>query len=166
MTHFPDWVEPMAATLTQERFTGPEWIFERKYDGIRALAFKHGPDVRLLSRNRLPQHNPSVLAAIARLAVDDAGAGFSSLRHILRLAPDFIKLDGALTRGIDTDQTRRALGAALISFASEIGVPIIAEGIETQEEVDALRALQVTCGQGFFLAEPAPLPAPEVMAAR
>jgi ATP-dependent DNA ligase len=69
---FPDWLEPMAATLTQERFTGPEWIFERKYDGIRALAFKHGPDVRLLSRNRLPQHNPAVLAAIARLAVDDA----------------------------------------------------------------------------------------------
>ena len=94
-----------------------------------------------------------------RLAVDDAGAGFSSLRHILRLAPDFIKLDGALTRGIDTDQTRRALGAALISFASEIGVPIIAEGIETQEEVDALRALKVTCGQGFFLGEPAPLAA-------
>ena len=95
-----------------------------------------------------------------RLAVDDAGAGFSSLRHILRLAPDFIKLDGALTRGIDADRTRRALGAALISFASEIGVPIIAEGIETQEEVDALRELDVTCGQGFFLGEPGPLPAP------
>ena len=95
-----------------------------------------------------------------RLAVDDAGAGFSSLRHILRLAPDFIKLDGALTRGIDTDRTRRALGAALISFASEIGVPIIAEGIETQAEVDALRELDVTCGQGFFLGEPGPLPQP------
>ena len=93
-----------------------------------------------------------------RLAVDDAGAGFSSLRHILRIAPDYIKLDGALTRGIDSDQTRRALGAALISFASEIGVPIIAEGIETQEEVDALRALKVSWGQGFFLGEPAPLP--------
>ena len=53
---FPEWVEPMAATLTQERFTGPEWIFERKLDGIRLLAFKHGPDVRLLSRNRLPQN--------------------------------------------------------------------------------------------------------------
>ena len=62
----------MAATLTQERFTGPEWIFERKYDGIRALAFKQWRDVRLLSRNRLPQHNPSVLGAIARLDVDDA----------------------------------------------------------------------------------------------
>src|SRR3954471_21865356 len=71
-TLFPDWLEPMAATLTQERFTGPEWIFERKYDGIRALAFKQDRDVRLLSRNRLPQHNQSVLRAIARLDVEDA----------------------------------------------------------------------------------------------
>jgi EAL domain-containing protein (putative c-di-GMP-specific phosphodiesterase class I)/CheY-like chemotaxis protein len=102
----------------------------------------------------------SFRAAGGRLAVDDAGAGFSSLRHILRLAPDFIKLDGALTRGIDADRTKRALGAALISFASEIEVPIIAEGIETQEEVDALRELDVTCGQGFFLGEPGPLPQP------
>ena len=69
---FPEWLEPMAATLTQERFTGPEWIFERKYDGIRALAFKHGGEVRLLSRNRLPQHNPPVCEAIARLGVESA----------------------------------------------------------------------------------------------
>jgi ATP-dependent DNA ligase len=68
---FPEWVEPMAATLTYERFTGPEWVFERKYDGIRALAFKQGRDVRLLSRNRLPQHNPAVIDAIAQLDVDD-----------------------------------------------------------------------------------------------
>jgi ATP-dependent DNA ligase len=61
----------MAATLTQERFTGPEWIFERKYDGIRLLAFKQGSDVRLLSRNRLPQHNPAIAAAIAALPVRD-----------------------------------------------------------------------------------------------
>jgi ATP-dependent DNA ligase len=71
-TFFPEWLEPMAATLTYERFTGPEWIFERKYDGIRAVAFKHGRDVRLLSRNRLPQHNPAVLDAIAQIDVDDA----------------------------------------------------------------------------------------------
>ena len=71
-TSFPEWVEPMAATLTQERFTGPEWIFERKFDGIRLLAFKHGPDVRLLSRNRLPQNiYPSVVEAIANLPVHD-----------------------------------------------------------------------------------------------
>jgi len=69
---FPDWLEPMAATLTYERFNGPNWIFERKYDGIRALAFKQNRDVRLLSRNRLPQHNQPVSDAIARLGVVDA----------------------------------------------------------------------------------------------
>src|SRR5690348_1564150 len=69
---FPEWLEPMAATLTDGRFTGPEWIFERKFDGIRALAFKQGRDVRLLSRNRLPQHNQLVCDAIARLGVTDA----------------------------------------------------------------------------------------------
>ena len=68
---FPAWVEPMAATLTQERFTAPEWIFERKFDGIRLLAFKQGPDVRLLSRNRLPQNCPPVAAAIASLPMGE-----------------------------------------------------------------------------------------------
>src|SRR5215208_8251128 len=69
---FPDWLEPMAATLTQERFTGADWIFERKLDGIRLLAFKQGSAVRLLSRNRLPQTIPSVAAAIAKLPVANA----------------------------------------------------------------------------------------------
>jgi bifunctional non-homologous end joining protein LigD len=68
---FPQWIEPMAATLTQERFTGPEWIFERKFDGIRLLAFKQGDDVRLFSRNRLPQHYPAFIDAIARLPPRD-----------------------------------------------------------------------------------------------
>jgi DNA ligase D-like protein (predicted ligase) len=68
----PAWVAPMAATLTQERFTGPEWIFERKYDGIRLLAFKQGSEVRLLSRNRLPQNLPALAQAIANLPVRDA----------------------------------------------------------------------------------------------
>ena len=74
MAGLPDWLEPMAATLTQERFTGPEWVFERKLDGIRLLAFKKGRDVRLLSRNRLPQnaHYPSVVEAVAALPVKDA----------------------------------------------------------------------------------------------
>src|SRR5215813_36947 len=57
---FPEWVVPMAATLTQERFAGPEWLFERKLDGIRMLACKKAADVKLYSRNRLPQHYPSV----------------------------------------------------------------------------------------------------------
>jgi bifunctional non-homologous end joining protein LigD len=68
---FPEWIEPMAATLTQERFEGPEWIFERKFDGIRLLAFRQGRQIRLLSRNRLPQEIPPVAAAIGKLDVED-----------------------------------------------------------------------------------------------
>jgi EAL domain-containing protein (putative c-di-GMP-specific phosphodiesterase class I) len=96
-------------------------------------------------------------AAGCRLAVDDVGAGFSSLRHILRLAPDVIKLDISLTRHIDSDPPRRALATALISFASAINASIVAEGIETQDEVDALRGLGVTYGQGYHLSRPQPL---------
>jgi bifunctional non-homologous end joining protein LigD len=70
-TSFPDWVVPMAATLTQERFAGPEWIFERKLDGIRLLAFRNGPHVRLYSRNRLPQNIPPVADAIHDLPAQD-----------------------------------------------------------------------------------------------
>jgi len=63
----PEWLVPMAATLTQERFSGPEWLFERKFDGIRLIAFKQGNDVQLFSRNRLPQHIPQIAQAIAKL---------------------------------------------------------------------------------------------------
>ena len=71
MTDFPEWLVPMAATLTEQRFEGPDWIFERKYDGIRLLAFKNGDEVRLYSRNRLAQQIPAVAAAMARLPVHD-----------------------------------------------------------------------------------------------
>ena len=71
MSDMPEWLEPMAATLTQERFEGPEWVFERKFDGIRLLAYKRGTDVQLFSRNRLPQRLPAVSAAVAALPVDD-----------------------------------------------------------------------------------------------
>ncbi|MGH9387372.1 MAG: non-homologous end-joining DNA ligase [Vicinamibacterales bacterium] len=72
VARMPDWLEPMAATLTQERFGGGgDWLFERKFDGIRLLAYKRGADVQLLSRNRLPQHLPALAAAIARLPADE-----------------------------------------------------------------------------------------------
>ena len=67
MSSFPEWLVPMAATLTQERFSGPEWIFERKFDGIRLLAYKKDDDVQLFSRNHLPQHLPAVQKAIEQL---------------------------------------------------------------------------------------------------
>ena len=72
MVSFPTWLVPMAATLTQERFVGPEWIFERKFDGIRLLAYKNGETVELFSRNQLPQVIPDIIEAIRSLPVKDA----------------------------------------------------------------------------------------------
>jgi EAL domain-containing protein (putative c-di-GMP-specific phosphodiesterase class I) len=93
-----------------------------------------------------------------RLAIDDAGAGFASLRHILRLAPEFVKLDRTLIDGIEHDRSHQALAAGLITFANKIDATIVAEGIERAEQLHALRELGVTWGQGFLLARPAPLP--------
>lgn len=91
------------------------------------------------------------------LAIDDAGAGFASLQHILSLQPDRIKLDASLTREIDDDPARRALAAALVFFSRETDAVIIAEGIETEAEYNTLRALGIPKGQGYFLARPTTL---------
>ena len=93
----------------------------------------------------------------ARLAIDDTGAGISSLAHILKLAPDFIKLDRALTTGIDRDPVRRALAASLVGFAKETGAIIVAEGIETAAELEILRGLGIRYGQGYHLGRPSAL---------
>jgi PAS domain S-box-containing protein len=93
-----------------------------------------------------------------RLAVDDAGSGFSSLQHILNLKPDIIKLDRALVEAIDTDPARRALAGSLLTFANEIGAQVIAEGIENLREQTVLRRLGVRYGQGFHLGRPGPMP--------
>jgi len=108
---FPEWVEPMAATLTQERFTGPEWIFERKYDGIRLLAFRQGADVRLFSRNRLPQNHPSIANAIASLPVRELildGEVAWSTAGVMYHVFDILWLDGRDVTMLPLDQ-RRAL---------------------------------------------------------
>ncbi len=92
-----------------------------------------------------------------RVAIDDAGAGFASLRHALLLRPDIVKVDTSLTRHIDRDRAKRAITSALVSFGEEMDIAIVAEGIETREELDELVALGVPFGQGFYLARPAPL---------
>ena len=111
----PDWLVPMAATLTQERFTGPEWVFERKYDGIRALAFKDGRDVRLLSRNQLPQHNPAVVSAIAALeapnAILDGELTWRGEEQVAYYVFDVLWLDGQDVTKLPLDQRRALLGA-------------------------------------------------------
>src|SRR5687768_16570955 len=106
----PEWLEPMAATLTEERFTGGDWLFERKFDGIRLLAYKRNDTVRLFSRNRLPQHLPEVAAAVAELPVDDVildGEGTWDGRsgyHVF----DVLWIDGRLVTALPLED-RRAL---------------------------------------------------------
>lgn len=92
-----------------------------------------------------------------RVAVDDAGAGFASFRHILNLAPDRIKLDMSITRNIDTDKSRRALAAAFMRFAEETGSKLVAEGVETEAELDTLQGLGVVDIQGNLLGRPVSL---------
>lgn len=92
-----------------------------------------------------------------RLAVDDAGAGYASFRHILKLKPDVIKLDSSLIRNVDSDTGCRALAAALIRFAEETACKVVAEGVETEAELAMLRRLQVNKAQGYLLGRPMPL---------
>lgn len=89
-----------------------------------------------------------------RLAIDDTGAGISSLAHILRLSPNIIKLDRSLVAGVDADPARRVLARALVDLGAEIGASLVAEGIETAGELAALEALGVTLGQGYYLGRP------------
>ena len=91
-----------------------------------------------------------------RISVDDAGAGYASLRHILELQPDFVKLDIGLVRGIDADPARQALAAGLRHYADETGNTLIAEGVETADEARTLQRLGIPLAQGFLFGRPAP----------
>ena len=114
MSAAPEWLVPMAATLTQERFTGPDWIFERKLDGIRLLAFKRGGNVKLFSRNRLPQNHcyPSVVDAVAALPhrdlILDGEAAWDTKSKVLYHVFDVMWIDGRDVRGMPLEE-RRAL---------------------------------------------------------
>jgi len=106
------------------------------YEGVRAALSLLGPGVKL--------------------AIDDAGSGFASLRHIFALRPDYVKFDIEWVRGIDRDPVRRALVSGLVYFGNETGCELIAEGIETDAELAALRELGIQLGQGFLLGRPQP----------
>ncbi|HEX4654726.1 MAG TPA: EAL domain-containing protein [Mycobacteriales bacterium] len=93
-----------------------------------------------------------------RLAVDDAGAGFASFRHVLELKPDIIKLDINLTRGINEDRSRESLVRSLVSFAEDVGATLVAEGIESRADLLTLRNARVPFGQGYLFAHPGPAP--------
>src|SRR5581483_11840265 len=94
-----------------------------------------------------------------QLAIDDAGAGYASLRHIIDLAPDIIKVDRSLVKGIDVDPARRSLFVALVTFARDLGASLVAEGVEHAAEADQLSRWGVRLAQGWHFGRPQPLDA-------
>jgi EAL domain-containing protein (putative c-di-GMP-specific phosphodiesterase class I) len=89
-----------------------------------------------------------------RIAVDDAGAGYASLRHIVELRPDFIKIDRSLVHGVDDDEVRQGAIHAFVVLSQSLGVTIIAEGIEHPRDLIVLRRLGVHAAQGYLLGRP------------
>jgi EAL domain-containing protein (putative c-di-GMP-specific phosphodiesterase class I) len=160
----------LKAALSQREQLHPSWILSLNVSPATLLrdefaALCERIDVRGIAFE-ITEHQPiddyEVLCAVTKdlqsrgalIAVDDAGAGHASLRHILKLHPDLIKLDMSLVRGIDTDQVKRALADSIARFASRVGADIIAEGIETERELATLRDLGVRSGQGYHIARP------------
>jgi diguanylate cyclase (GGDEF)-like protein/PAS domain S-box-containing protein len=92
-----------------------------------------------------------------RVAVDDVGAGFSSFSHVLELSPEFVKIDQSITRHIDVDDARRRLAHAIAELAGQMGATVIAEGVETQGELDTINAVGISSAQGYYLSRPRPL---------
>ena len=150
---------PAAAWLDVN--VSPEMILE--CDMLRSVLARHaGRRIVLeVTEHQAVSDYPAFRAAIAaidpdlELAVDDAGAGFASLRHILELRPAFVKLDRWLVRDLETDEARQAMIAGVLHFAQSTGCRIIAEGIETAAERDALKRLGIELGQGYLLGRPA-----------
>ncbi len=130
--------EPLAAILVgsarQVVLELTEHVAITDYPALRAALERLGPNVRL--------------------AVDDAGAGFASLRHILELRPDYVKLDRAIVQRVDRDPARQALVAGLVHFAAGTGAILVAEGVETEAEVRQVHTLGVPLAQGYRLGRP------------
>jgi EAL domain-containing protein (putative c-di-GMP-specific phosphodiesterase class I) len=130
--------------------------------GRRLLKMIRGTSRRLILE--LTEHVPIVdypalrkaieALGTVEIAVDDAGAGYASLRHILELRPAFAKLDISLVRGIDADELRQALVAGLSYFALKSGCQLIAEGVESEDEAILLRRLGVELAQGYLFGYP------------
>ena len=136
--------EPLASILrTEDRRIVIELTEHAEVSDYRAL------------RAAIERLRPAV-----RLAVDDAGAGYASFRHILELRPDYVKLARAIVHRVDRDPARQALVAGMVQFAAKTGAEIVAEGVESEAEVNELRRLRVALGQGYRLGRPA-LPAPQ-----
>jgi EAL domain-containing protein len=129
---------------------------------LRALPERLTGYVVEITENELVSDDPAITDALAdlrargaRLAVDDTGAGYAGLTHVMRLQPDIIKLDRALTTNVDSDPDKAPLISSFVRYARDIDADVCAEGIETRQELECLAGLDVAYGQGYVIARPA-----------
>jgi len=149
---------PLAVNLSPEALLRPsvvDLLMQHSDQRIGVEVTEHHP---IDDYDRLLGVTGLLQSAGVLLSVDDTGAGYASLRHVLRLRPDVIKLDIALVAGVHQDPAKRALIVGLGVFARQTGAALIAEGVEEPEERDVLLDLGVRYGQGYLFARPAPFP--------
>jgi EAL domain-containing protein (putative c-di-GMP-specific phosphodiesterase class I) len=143
----------VAINITAEALISPQiqQLFEQRqrYDNI------------VLEVSEEDTQQPGVAEALTafragggRLAVDDIGSGFSNLRDVLTLKPDILKVDRAIVRGLERDKIKSAIVEGLGRMAARLGIPLLAEGIETREGLAELERLEVPLGQGYLFGEP------------
>jgi PAS domain S-box-containing protein len=151
---------PAGATMTLN--VSPDLILEGRRLKKLLESIDHGITLEITEHRRIEDYGAvrralGQLPSTIGLAIDDAGAGFASLRHVIELRPDYVKLDRGLVSGLDRDSARRAIVAGMVHFAKNAGCAIIAEGVETEAEHEALAQLGVEYGQGYLYARPSPL---------
>jgi len=148
----------LSLNVSPETLVSDEFNALLKRHDMARLVLEITEHTTVADYDRLCECIRDLKASGVQLAIDDAGAGFASLRHILHLAPDVIKLDISLVRRIDRDTRRQTLVLAILAFASGTGAHVVVEGIETEDELATLIRLGVKYGQGYYLGRPAPLP--------
>ena len=156
LPHLPGDVA-LSVNASPETVAAPEFLDALGDDAPRVIA--EITEHRRIDDDGFAARLAPLRAAGGRIAIDDFGAGYASLSQVLAVAPDCIKLDLALTRQLDTSPVARALAAAIVSFADEVGIEVIAEGVEDEAQVRTLRALGIRRAQGYRFGRPAPLEA-------
>lgn len=154
-------LDRLTGTLDLAINASPETILDARFDALLNRLPSLGRLVLEITEHTAVEQYETIATQLKpyrerglQIAVDDAGAGYASFRHILNLEPDRIKLDMSLTRDIDTDPARRALAAAFVHFSIDTGSKLIAEGVETAAEAATLMDLGIENGQGYFLGRP------------
>lgn len=141
-----------AATLQQ-----PALVDVLEQHDLRRLIVEITEHDQISDYDRLRDICDALRRAGAQIAIDDTGAGYAGLRHLIEIRPDIIKLDRDLVSGIDSDPSRAAMATCLLSFGDAIGATVLAEGVETSAELSTVARLGIPLGQGYLLGLPQPL---------